>query len=1062
MTILQDNLTQTLSELDPQVYNLLDLEHKRQTRKIILIPSESICPDPVRAALASDFTNIYAEGYPRKKFMALDSEEEILDYGKQMGLYRRYQNRRYYKGCEYADFVEALACRRAEEIFSTSQVPADLIFANVQSLSGAAANNAVYQALLTPGDRVMGMDLTHGGHLTHGSPYNRSGKTYHFLPYTVNPKTQRLDYDEIAQLVKSYHPKMIVAGYSSYPWSVDWKKFREIADEVGAYLFADISHPAGLVVAGYFPSPVGYADVITFTTHKTLCGPRGAVVLSTNPKIAQAVDNAVFPGEQGGPHLNNMAAKAVCFHLAKTPQFKALMKQIVDNAKALAEGLKKRGLKLVGEGTDTHMMLVDLKPIHPKADFPLRGETASRILDLCGLVVNKNTIPGDTSAADASGIRLGTTWASQRGMREADMDIIAQGVYQILTNITSFAYDGSKGKVARGKVEFEAYRETCRNIENLLKKIEKNDTAFNEDYPHYYSASAKTSGQATSDLTIKGLRAGLFLQEVTTANIQDLSTNQYSAIILGRDGEVMAETLITRISPREYQLKLKSEKSFVVKEWLRALSDGYVKFDSQDILAKIQGPVEIYETTGQAVAGAVPEAGQNLYAMEKPYFIGKNRLNSELFPQAEFKPFVFTQPQAQMQNSCLYAEHKALGARFTEFAGWNMPIWYTSIKDEHLAVRERCGLFDVSHMGILEFKGEYASRFLDLMTTNYVHKIAEGESQYSYMLGPDGRILDDIMLYCVKKDNYYFMVVNAANQDKIRAWVNGVNQGLYSPEQEHPEMKLEGKVEIRDLKSPDSGAEQMVDIALQGPASLQVILKLIADPLAKLKAQKLNRAEFMRVELAEMPLYLSRTGYTGEEIGFELYLHPKYASAIWQKLMEAGKEFGIAPAGLGSRDSTRCEFGLPLYGHELEGEMGISALGAGYAQFVCFHKPFFVGRQALLSREKSRNMEIVRFKTVNRGARVLRPGAIAVNSRGAFLGKVTSCVVVGDGYQVGLAYVKKNSAYPGGDMEIFTPTSANDFSEKDKNQLQVGDKVLLSEKVTVLPRFGLLKEDAKN
>lgn len=1061
MTTLQENFIKNLSELDLQVYDLLDFEHKRQIRKIILIPSESVCPEPVKAALASDFTNIYAEGYPRKKFMALKSEEEILDYGKQIGLYRRYQNRRYYKGCEYADFVESLACRRVAEIFATPQVPSELIFANVQALSGAAANNAVYQSLLTPGDRVMGMDLTHGGHLTHGSPYNRSGKTYHFLPYTVNAKTQRLDYDEIAELVRNYRPRMIVAGYSSYPWSVDWKKFREIADEVGAYLFADISHPAGLVTAGYFPSPVGYADVITFTTHKTLCGPRGAVVLSTDPKIAQAIDNAVFPGEQGGPHLNNMAAKAVCFHLAKTPQFKNLMKQVVDNAKALAEGLKKRGLKLVGEGTDTHMMLVDLKPLHPKAGFPLRGEPASRILDLCGLVVNKNTIPGDTSAADASGIRLGTTWVSQRGMKEADMEVIAQAVYRVLTSTTPFAYEGGNGKVARGKVDFEAYRETCREVENLLRKTENNDNLFSENYPHYYSAKPGETAQATGELTVKGLRAGFFLQEVTTANLFDSTKNQYPALILGLDGEVMAETLISRISPREYQLKLKADRLFAVKEWLRALSDGYVKFDSEDILSKIQGPVEIYETTAQAASGSIPERTAAVYAAEKPYFIGKNRLSPELFPKAEFKPFNFTQPENELQNSCLYEAHKALGARFTPFAGWNMPIWYTSIKEEHLAVRERCGLYDVSHMGILEFKGEYAGRFLDLLTTNYVHKIADGESQYSYMLGPNGHILDDIMLYCLKKDTHYFMVVNAANQDKIRAWVNGINQGLYSLDEEHPEMKLEGNVEIRDLKSPEAGDAQMVDIAIQGPASLAVILKLISDPLMQKKAQKLNRAEFLKVELAGMPLYLSRTGYTGEEIGFELYLHPKYASAIWQKLMEAGKDLGIAPAGLGSRDSTRCEFGLPLYGHELEGEMGISALGAGYAQFVCFHKPFFVGRKALLGYEKNRTQEIIRFKTVSRGARVLRPGALAVNYRGVYLGKVTSCVVTGDGYQVGLAYVKKNSAYPGSEVEIFTPTSGTEFSEKDKNQLQTGDKVLLSEKAAVLPRFGLLKEEDK-
>jgi glycine hydroxymethyltransferase len=264
---------------------------------------------------------------------------------------------------EYADTVEALARRRCAEAFATQEIAADQIFVNVQPLSGAPANNAVYHALASPGDTIMGMNLLHGGHLTHGSPVNRSGKFYNAVQYAVDPVTERIDYDAVQELAGQYKPKFIIAGYTSYPWAPDWKRFKEIAKSVGAYLFADISHVAGLVTAGVYPSPVGYADVVTFTTHKTLCGPRGACILTTNPTLARKIDRAVFPGEQGGPHVHVFAALAVTFKLVKTDQFKALQAQIVKNCVALTERLAERGLRIPYGGTDTHLTNIDCASI---------------------------------------------------------------------------------------------------------------------------------------------------------------------------------------------------------------------------------------------------------------------------------------------------------------------------------------------------------------------------------------------------------------------------------------------------------------------------------------------------------------------------------------------------------------------------------------------------------------------------------------------------------------------------------------------------------------------------
>ncbi|QUL98941.1 MAG: serine hydroxymethyltransferase [Candidatus Fermentithermobacillus carboniphilus] len=385
----------SLAEVDPEVKQAIDNEMRRQTGVIELIASENLVSKAVLEAAGSVLTNKYAEGYP---------------------------DHRYYGGCQYVDVVENLARERAKKLFGADHV-------NVQPHSGAQANTAVYFAVLKPGDTVMGMNLSHGGHLTHGSPVNISGKYFNFVAYGVNPQTERIDYDEVRRLAREYKPKLIVAGASAYPRIIDFAAFRSIADEVGAYLMVDMAHIAGLVAAGLHPSPVPYAQFVTTTTHKTLRGPRGGMILCTS-EWANAIDRAIFPGIQGGPLMHIIAAKAVAFKEALEPSFKEYQQQIVKNAKVLAEELMSRGYRLVSGGTDNHLMLVDL------TSKGITGKDAETALDKVGITVNKNAIPFDKRKPTVtSGIRIGTPAVTTRGMKEDEMKKIASLIDRTLSSI---------------------------------------------------------------------------------------------------------------------------------------------------------------------------------------------------------------------------------------------------------------------------------------------------------------------------------------------------------------------------------------------------------------------------------------------------------------------------------------------------------------------------------------------------------------------------------------------------------------------------------------------------
>ena len=377
---------------DPEVMEAIRLEYGRQEDHIELIASENFVSPAVMAALGSPLTNKYAEGYPAK---------------------------RYYGGCEYVDLAEELARERAKKLFGAEH-------ANVQPHSGSQANMAAYFALLKPGDTVLGMSLSHGGHLTHGSPFNISGKYFHFISYGLKEETETIDYDALEALALEHRPRMIVAGASAYSRLIDFECFRKIADSVGACLMVDMAHIAGLVAAGLHPSPVPYADVITSTTHKTLRGPRGGLILC-RAEHQKAIDKAIFPGIQGGPLMHTIAAKAICFLEALSPGFNAYQEQVIKNAKALEESFKALGVRMVSGGTDNHLLLLDF------ADIEMTGAAMEDLLGQANITVNKNMVPRDRrSSAVTSGIRIGTPAVTTRGMKEEDMRLIAEGIADIL------------------------------------------------------------------------------------------------------------------------------------------------------------------------------------------------------------------------------------------------------------------------------------------------------------------------------------------------------------------------------------------------------------------------------------------------------------------------------------------------------------------------------------------------------------------------------------------------------------------------------------------------------
>lgn len=1027
----------SLEELDPDVAELVRHETARQAHTIIMIPSESTVPEAVREALSSAFHNIYAEGYPLENTRRMD-ERTILDYNQRLPEYRRNSDLRYYKGTEYANLVEALARRRTATLFANERVSADKLFVNVQPLSGAPANNAVYTALIEPGDTILSMDLVAGGHLSHGSPVNRSGKQYNIVSYAVNSETELLDYEQMLALAKEHQPKIIIGGYSSYPMAPDWEAYKRIADEVGAYLLADVAHFAGLIAAGAYPSPIGIADIVTFTTHKTLNGPRGAVVLTHRKDLSAKLDRGVFPGEQGGPHMNSIAALAVALRFATTEQFKTLQHSSVTNTRTLAETLQERGLRIPHGGSDSHMLVVDLKTIIGEDGTTLSGDMAARILELTGIVCNRQTIPGDRSALRPSGIRLGTTWVTQRGADRAIITELGHIIADTLLACKPFSYTGKNG--ARAKLNFDVLQNARLAVRGLIERLGIDTDAEAEGYPHV-SYLDDDYGAGWHTLAIRGGKAQHFLQAATSSDVEALRAGEQQATnVLEADGRLMASGWLQMFSEEEYHLHLEHNVGRVAA-WLRSLSDGFTIIDPNDPYAKAPGPVDVVYL-GQ------PQAALSTPDTEAGYAPKTTHIGMSVTSGDPLSPFEWQDDERQeLLHSALWQAHQEMGARMGAFAGYEMPLWYDSVMSEHLAVRHSAGLFDVTHMGVWDARGAGAEAFLDAITTNDVKRLNVGSSQYTFLLDENGIPHDDLLIYRLG-DDHFFLVVNASNNDKNWAWVNAVKNGEVRIDPDAPQRRVVTQpFTLRDLRAESSGADRRLDIALQGPSSKDILLSMQASDEDHAKLKAMRWAGITQVTLDGIDVLVSRTGYTGERIAYELFPHPDNAAALFKRLVA----LGATPCGLAARDSLRIEAGLPLYGHELQGPLNLNPADAGMGGFVKLYKPYFIGKKGFIQHEIERDAEVTRFRMDNKGARPAHQGDPVVDKRGRVVGIVTSCSVDSEGYQLGHVYVKKDFYKRGTALAVFA--GAARAKKRDLGSVSLGDRVTIPEPITILRRF---------
>ncbi len=1040
-------LNEPLNKIDPDVEEIIKLESNRQQNKLILIPSESAAPLAVRESLGSALQNIYAEGYPPEE-SRLFTQKEILNIENQLAHYRRYSDPRYYKGVEFADVLEELARRRCAELFANKLIGVDDFFVNVQPLSGAPANNAVYHALIEPGDTILGMNLFHGGHLTHGSSVNRSGKLYRVFHYSVDPLSEQIDYKQVQKIAQESKPRIIIAGYSSYPWSPDWKEFRKIADSVGAYLLADISHIAGMIAAGVLPSPVGFADVITFTTHKTLCGPRGACILSFKENISKKIDKAVFPGEQGGPHIQVFAAMATTFHLAKQQPFIDFQKQILKNCLSLSNQFQKRGLRVAYGGTNTHLLNLDCKTIRGADTATLTGDMAARILDIVGLVANSNAIPGDKSAMRASGIRMGTPWVTQRGLIETDMIELADIIADLFQAIKPYSYQSGSQIVARAKVDFETFEKMKIRVRNLVEKTNNGhafDAAGRDQFAFFDDWHNASQPQQSVSFILKGENLLQALEFILASDLESPLPDQSQAVSLFINNQLIDAQLTYKL-PNSCKITFNAERAALAAAWLRNLSDGYIYFDD-DLIRRIPGPYSLTQTDSQTMEFSSKQASVSTI---KPFFIGISQCQehtSNPLPSFQWK----SQESENIKQTPLHQRHISLGAKMIPFAGWDMPVWYSSVMEEHLATRNSAGLFDVAHMGIYQAEGPFALSFLDSVCANDISALSLGESCYTHFLDADANVIDDLLVYRHEQDQF-LLVVNAANDDKDWAWLNSVRKHQVKIDNQRPWAFAYGsQVTLRNLRESQEGAAMRVDIALQGPRSREILNKIGLSTKHKNVLNHLKRTQLTHVLWQGIDLIISRTGYTGEKIAFEIFVHPEHALELWDRLLEVGTPLGLKPCGLGARDSLRTEAGLPLYGHEMGGQMNLGIGHAGFSAYVKSYKPWFIGRQAFIDQEAQRKNEVCRFRFEEKRVRVAHYGDPVLNEKGKVIGVVSSCAIDTDEFLTGQALIERNNMQEG--TPIYIIQNAHAISQFNPADLKSGEKIQLPEKAAVISRF---------
>jgi glycine hydroxymethyltransferase len=730
---------------------------------------------------------------------------------------------------------------------------------------------------------------------------------------------------------------------------------------------------------------------------------------------------------------------AVAFKVAKTEQFNQLQQQVVKNCSVFTEQFRMRGFKIPYGGTNTHLMNLACNCVVGADGSGLSGDMASRILDIAGIVVNRNTIPGDESAADPSGIRMGTPWVTQRGFKEAEMKQLADIISDILLSAKPHSRMGSAGLLRRAKVDFQVLEEGKIRLRNLAEEAGIDFLPSKHGYPHFYYIDDKPLNSDWSTLDLSGERVRLFLNEVLTSDIEALTVGESQPTRINTP-EGPVDGALTCLGVYQFQLTIPSNILGVVAAWLRDLSDGYVAFD-EDILRKLPGLTVVQVSQGKPV---IPMPGDPI--APKPYFIGMEIGKGDALPI-----FLWEEKESSLKRTPIFETHKKLGAKIISYAGWEMPVWYTSVMEEHLAVRQNAGLFDVAHMGVFQVEGPDGPAFLDSVVANDVSYLSVGESCYTHFLDPDANVIDDLIVYKRGKEKM-LIVVNAANVDKDWEWLNAVKEGRVLVDRLRPWAKVFGRNAIlRNLKDPKEGSDMRVDIALQGPKARQILMALGCDEKTRCEVRYLKRTRICEVFVGGFDLIISRTGYTGEKFSYEIFVHPSRAGDLFNAILEAGKSYGIKPCGLGARDSLRTEAGLPLYGHEMGGELNLGVAEAGFGQFVKTYKPWFIGRKAFLEREKSRKGELVRFCFDEKGVRMAHLGDPVVDWRGRVVGYVTSCAVDKDGYLTGQAYVESKIADKGTIIYIYQ--GAPKDSSKILGQLKVGERVILPSPAHILRRF---------
>ncbi|MCJ7623666.1 MAG: glycine cleavage system aminomethyltransferase GcvT, partial [Anaerolineaceae bacterium] len=553
---------------------------------------------------------------------------------------------------------------------------------------------------------------------------------------------------------------------------------------------------------------------------------------------------------------------------------------------------------------------------------------------------------------------------------------------------------------------------------------------------------ASQSGWVAYDLFGQDIRK--FVNYTFSSDIEALEIGESQKTQLVTTKETI-DAVITLVENYKYRLSVPTAQATLAATWLRDLSDSYIEFEP-DLSKRLPGPIGVVETNAKPYTTKDTATVENL----KPYYIGISDGAGDSLPEFEWKE----QESTVIRRTPLYETHKKLGAKLIPFAGWEMPVWYTSVLEEHLATRKAAGLFDVAHMGVYQAEGPDAVVFLDSVCANDIGSLEVGESLYTHLLTQDADVVDDLMVYR-RREEKFLIVVNASNDDKDWAWLNAVREGKVLIDRKRPWAKAFGRnVILRNLRDPKEGKDMRIDIALQGQKSREILLAMGCDGETRKRIMALKRTDLCEAVVGGIDLVVSRTGYTGEKMAFELFVHPDNAVELWNSLMKIGEPLGLKPIGLGARDSLRTEFGLPLYGHEMSGELNLGVSEAHFGFYVKTYKPWFIGRDAYIARESTRKGIVVRFRFVEKRTRMAHTGDPVLDNRGKVIGKVTSCAIDGDGMLTGQAFV--DLKYAEENTQIFIFQSASKTPGKAPAELEIGNKADVPNEATVISRFARL------